>query len=108
MTSTQAVAREREAIAQPVSDQAAGLALPTPYLLFLGDVTEPGFAKTAFGLRDWAGDKCIGEYSSSPDAVTTGLPRMTPAEAVANGARAMVIAVANSGGYIPPSWHPAL
>lgn len=28
--------------------------LPTPYLLFLGDVTEPGYAKTAFALRDWA------------------------------------------------------
>ena len=31
-------------------------ALPQPYLLFLGDTTEPGYAKTAFGLRDWAGD----------------------------------------------------
>ena len=29
------------------------LELPQPYLLFLGDVTEAGFAKTAFGLRDW-------------------------------------------------------
>ncbi|HZD52044.1 MAG TPA: hypothetical protein VE175_03285 [Woeseiaceae bacterium] len=28
--------------------------LPAPYLLFLGDVTEPDYAKTAFGLRDWA------------------------------------------------------
>ena len=31
------------------------LLLPQPYLLFLGDTTEPGYAKTAFGLRDWAG-----------------------------------------------------
>jgi hypothetical protein len=30
------------------------LNLPSPYLLFLGDVTEPLFAKTAYGLRDWA------------------------------------------------------
>src|SRR3546814_2224374 len=28
--------------------------LPHPYLLFLGDTTEPSFAKTAFGLADWA------------------------------------------------------
>ena len=35
-------------------EQASG-ALPQPYLLFLGDTTEAGFAKTAFGLRDWAG-----------------------------------------------------
>ena len=36
--------------------------LPQPYLLFLGDTTEPGYAKTAFGLRDWAGERCVGEY----------------------------------------------
>lgn len=29
------------------------IGLPKPYLLFLGDVTEAPFAKTAFGLRDW-------------------------------------------------------
>ena len=39
------------------------LVLPQPILLFLGDVAEPGFAKTAFGLRDWAGDRCVGEYA---------------------------------------------
>ena len=34
--------------------------LPYPYLVFLGDTTEPIFAKTAFGLRDWAPERCIG------------------------------------------------
>jgi uncharacterized NAD-dependent epimerase/dehydratase family protein len=87
---------------------APALALPTPYLLFLGDVAVPGFAKTAFGLRDWARDKCIGEYSCDPAAVSTGLPYLSPAEAAAKGALAMVIAVANKGGYIAPSWQPAL
>ena len=33
---------------------ASAVSLPTPYLLFLGDVAEAGYAKTAFGLRDWA------------------------------------------------------
>ena len=37
----------------PLPDAAVGQ-LPQPYLLFLGDTTEPGYAKTAFGLRDWA------------------------------------------------------
>src|SRR5947208_3091688 len=32
----------------------ANLALPQPYLLFLGDITDAEYAKTAFGLRDWA------------------------------------------------------
>lgn len=85
-----------------------GLALPQPYLLFLGDTTDPGFAKTAFGLRDWAADKCVGEYALPDATVSTGLPKLTPWEAHARGARALVIGVANSGGFIAPSWIPAL
>lgn len=83
-------------------------ALPTPYLLFVGDVAERGFAKTAFGLRDWAADKCLGECVSDERAVATGLPRIAPAEAAARGARSMVIAVANQGGVIPERWHATL
>ena len=59
--------------------------LPRPYLLFLGDVPEPGYAKTAFGLRDWARERCIGEYSCAGATVTTGLPFLTPAQARARG-----------------------
>ena len=78
--------------------------LPAPHLLFLGDITEPGYAKTAFGLRDWAPERCIGEFGCEGGTVTTGLPRMTPAEAAARGARSMVIGVANAGGVIPDAW----
>ncbi|WCM28445.1 DUF1611 domain-containing protein [Sphingomonas sp. QA11] len=84
------------------------LSLPQPYLLFLGDTTQAGFAKTAFGLRDWAPDKCTGEYALPTATVSTGLPVLTPAEAHARGARSMLIGVANSGGVIPASWIPAL
>ncbi|MBT0669276.1 DUF1611 domain-containing protein [Novosphingobium profundi] len=82
--------------------------LPAPYLLFLGDTTVAGFAKTAFGLRDWAGERCIGEYALPEASVSTGLPRLTPREAALGGARAMVIGVANQGGIIPQGWMPAL
>ena len=41
----------------------AGSRLPQPYLLFLGDTVEPGYAKTAFGLRDWAPERCVGEFA---------------------------------------------
>jgi uncharacterized NAD-dependent epimerase/dehydratase family protein len=78
--------------------------LPSPYLLFLGDVTDPGYAKTAFGLRDWARECCIGEMVCGGCTVTTGLPRMTPAEARARGARSVVIGVANTGGRIMDTW----
>ena len=84
------------------------LDLPQPYLLFLGDTTEPGYAKTAFGLRDWAPEKCVGEFALPTATVSTGLPRLRPADAAARGARAVVIGVANSGGFIAPAWVPAL
>jgi uncharacterized NAD-dependent epimerase/dehydratase family protein len=92
---------------KPIDDGAV-LNLPQPYLLFLGDVTEPGFAKTAFGLRDWAGERVVGEFACDSCTVTLGLPKLTPAEARAKGARSLVVGIANSGGYIDESWMPSL
>jgi uncharacterized NAD-dependent epimerase/dehydratase family protein len=97
------LAREHEAEPDRLS-----LRLPQPYLLFLGDTIEPGYAKTAFGLRDWARERCVGEFGLPSATVTTGLPRLTPWEAHAQGARALVIGIANSGGFIADSWVPAL
>jgi uncharacterized NAD-dependent epimerase/dehydratase family protein len=77
-------------------------------LLFLGDVTEQGYAKTAFGLRDWAPEKCLGEFVLPTAGVTAGLPAMRPAEAFAKGARSLVIGVASSGGAIKAEWIPGL
>lgn len=79
-------------------------ALPSPYLLFLGDVSDPRYAKTAFGLRDWAPERCVGELVLPPSDLSLGLPALVPAEAHAAGARALLIGVANVGGVIPPSW----
>ena len=82
--------------------------IPRPYLLFLGDAIEPRFAKTAFGLRDWARDMCVGELALPAARVSTGLPRFTPQEAVACGARSVVIGIANRGGVLTPQWVPSL
>jgi uncharacterized NAD-dependent epimerase/dehydratase family protein len=82
--------------------------LPRPYLLFLGDTVEASYAKTAFGLRDWVPEQCVGEFACAGATVTTGLPALTPAQAFAKGARGLVIGVANSGGFIPDNWIPAL
>ena len=80
-----------------------------PYLLFLGDTVERGYAKTAFGLRDWAPDRCIGELvlarrHRDHRPATARVRR----EAYAKGARALLIGVATPGGAIPPHWIPAL
>jgi uncharacterized NAD-dependent epimerase/dehydratase family protein len=84
------------------------LELPYPYLVFLGDTREPLFAKTAFGLADWARERCIGEWSCGDTHVTTGLPRVSPRQARENGARSLVIGVANYGGVIQENWIPTL
>ena len=89
------------------SQEVKGL-LPSPYLLFLGDIVEPGYAKTAFGLRDWAPDRCVGELVLADGCVTTGLARLSVREASERGARALLIGVATRGGQIPEQWLPTL
>lgn len=92
-----------------LADRLSGaLVLPQPYVLFLGDTTIAGYAKTAFGLKDWAPEKCVGEMRLPGATITTGLDALTAAEAHARGARALVIGVANAGGVIPASWRASL
>jgi uncharacterized NAD-dependent epimerase/dehydratase family protein len=83
------------------------LNLPRPYLLFLGDTPERGYAKTALGLRDWAPEHCVGECGL-PGGISIDLPPLTPRDAKAAGARSLVIGVANPGGVIPETWIPVL
>lgn len=93
---------------RPTEDDPLSLALPQPYLLFLGDTLEPGYAKTAFGLRDWARERCVGEYALPSATVSTGLQKLSPREAREKGAQSLVIGVANAGGFIAEGWVPAL
>lgn len=89
-------------------DQYTSMLSHGPYLLFLADTVQPGYAKTAFGLRDWAGERCIGELALPEATVTTGLPRLSVQQAYERGARALVIGVAAPGGLIPDAWVASL
>ena len=82
--------------------------LPAPYLLFLGATTERAYAKTAFGLADWARVRCVGEYALTGATVSTGLPALSIEDAAVAGARSIVIGVASMGGAIDPAWIPHL
>lgn len=82
--------------------------LPQPYLLFLGDVRSEGYAKTAFGIRDWMPQAVVGQLRLPDCTVTTGLPELTAVQAAQQGARAMLLGVAPVGGAIPHHWVPAL
>jgi uncharacterized NAD-dependent epimerase/dehydratase family protein len=82
--------------------------IQAPYLLFLGDVTDSTDAKTALGLRQWAPERCFGEWSLPGATVSTGLPKLSPSQAALKGARSLVIGVAPVGGAIAAAWIPEL
>lgn len=80
--------------------------IPTPYLLYLGETKDPIAAKTARGLAEWRPEICLGEHRLSGSGVTLGLPNLSFAEAVARGARTMIIGEANAGGVLRESAIP--
>jgi uncharacterized NAD-dependent epimerase/dehydratase family protein len=82
--------------------------IEAPYLLFLGDVAISNHAKTALGLRDWAPERCRGQYRLAGCRADTGLPDMTPLEAAKAGVKTMVVGVAPMGGRLPAHWVAAL
>ena len=79
-----------------------------PYLLLIGDMENPRNAKTAFGLRDWTPEACIGQLRFNDKAVDLRLPELSPEQAKAAGAQTLVIGIAPQGGQLPESWHRTL
>lgn len=75
-----------------------------PYLLFLGDVTDPLSAKTARGILQWRPEACIGQLRLSPETICLGLPDYSLQEACDLGVKTLVIGTANAGGVIPQHW----
>jgi len=82
--------------------------LRTPYLVFVGDAGSGPFAKTAYGVRDWAPEACLGQYGLPGNTVELDLPRMTPEEAAAAGAGSLLIGVAPMGGRFAPEWEAVM
>ncbi len=78
--------------------------IETPYLLFLGDAPDPLAAKVAQGVRDWRPALAIGQHRMEGCRADMGLPDLGLAEAVAAGARTLVVGVANRGGVISDAW----
>ena len=78
--------------------------IATPYLMFLGDVSDRLAAKTAYGIRDWRPDWCVGQIRMPGCAADLGIPDMSLAQAVEKGCRTMVVGVVNAGGVLPQHW----
>jgi uncharacterized NAD-dependent epimerase/dehydratase family protein len=78
--------------------------IQTPYLLFLGDAADPLAAKVAQGICDWRPDSAIGQLRMPGCNADLGLQDMTVAQAVAAGAKTLIVGVANRGGVISNDW----
>ncbi|WP_279358432.1 N-acetyltransferase DgcN [Methylobacterium indicum] len=78
--------------------------IATPYLMFLGDVPDRLAAKTAYGIVDWRPDWCVGQLRLPGCAADLGIPDLTIAEGLAQGARTLIVGVVNAGGVLPPHW----
>lgn len=74
--------------------------LQSPYLLFIGDATDPLSIKMARSAADWRPEKCVGEYRLPGCEVSTGCPSLSIEEAVELGAKSFVLGFANSGGHL--------
>ena len=78
--------------------------LKTPYLLFLGDAKDALAAKVAQGIRDWRPENAVGQMRLPGCVADLGIPDMTIAESMEQGARTLVVGVANRGGFIAEDW----
>lgn len=83
---------------------AAAPSIAAPYLLYLDSTRDPLSLKTARGIAAWRPDMVVGQWRRDGAGLGLGLGlglrELRPAEAVAQGARTLVVGVANAGGLM--------
>lgn len=82
--------------------------LRAPYLIFLGDIKDPVFGKTAFGLQQWCPDRVAGQIRLENCGIDIGVPDMSVEEAAEQGVASLVIGSAPIGGALPDTWLPVV
>ena len=65
--------------------------LEPPYLILIGDVADPTYAKTGFGIVHWRPDLVAGQLRFAGCEIDLGVPDMTIPEAVESGVKSLVI-----------------
>ena len=78
--------------------------LKPPYLIMIGDQSDPTYAKTGYGLVQWRRDLVAGQFRFAGGSIDIGVPDMTVAEAVEAGVQSLIIGVAPIGGVVPDDW----
>ena len=84
------------------------LQLQPPYLILIGDLTDPTYAKTGFGIVQWRPELVAGQLRFPGCDIDLGVPDMSVAEAAAAGVKSLLIGVAPIGGVIPDDWWPCI
>ena len=74
--------------------------IPSPYLVYLGAATDPLSIKTSRGVAEWRRELCVGQRRLPGCEVTLGLEDLTYKEAVARGAKTLILGEANAGGLL--------
>ena len=74
--------------------------IASPYLLYLGHSNDEVGIKTSRGLAVFRPDDCVGEFRHDDCRLTLKLPRLGFAEAVAAGAKTLVLGITNPGGTL--------
>lgn len=80
--------------------------IKSPYVIFLGDIQDKTLAKTGAGLAKWCAQDVLGQIRLSDCKVDLNLADLTLEQALAMGAKSLVIGVAPVGGSIQASWLP--
>ncbi len=80
------------------------MSIEQPYLLFLGDAADQLAAKTAQGIAHWRPEWCLGQLRLPGCNADLGLTELSLEQAAEDGARTLVVGVANRGGVISDDW----
>jgi len=78
--------------------------LNAPYLILIGSLDDPTYAKTGFGIVHWRPDLVAGQLRFPGCTLDLGVPDMTVAQAAEAGVGSLVIGVAPVGGVVPDYW----
>ena len=82
--------------------------LKAPYLLFLGDASDPFAIKLARGVVDWRPELACAENKLAGCTISTGIADMSIRDAANAGAKSFVIGLANNGGILAENWIPSI
>ena len=78
--------------------------LNAPYLIMIGNISDPTYAKTGFGIVQWRPDLVAGQLRFAGCEIDLGVADMSVAQAVEAGVKSLLIGVAPVGGVVPDSW----